>query len=46
MSADAKSEMYELLNGFGEFLPIKVEGCEFYLFNCLTFGLEDKQLCW
>ncbi|BBW91054.1 hypothetical protein PS1M3_11410 [Pseudoalteromonas sp. PS1M3] len=45
MSADAKRAMYELLNGFGEFLPIKVEGCDFYLFNCLTFGLEDKQLC-
>mgnify|MGYP003624414363 FL=1 len=45
MSADAKSEMFELLNGFGEFLPLKVEGYEFYLFNCLTFGVEDKQLC-
>jgi len=45
MSAGAKNEMYELLSDFGEFLPLKVEGVDFYLFNCLTFGLEDKQLC-
>lgn len=45
MSATAKTKMVALLSDFGEFLPLSVEGDEFYLFNCLTFGLEDKQLC-
>ncbi|UPW20108.1 hypothetical protein M0C34_07560 [Agarivorans sp. TSD2052] len=33
------------LESFGEFLPISVEGDAYVLFNCLTFGKEQKSLC-
>ncbi|WP_272165492.1 hypothetical protein [Vibrio diabolicus] len=33
------------LSEYGEFLPINADGNELFIFNCLTFGQEDKELC-
>lgn len=41
--------VYELLKehlaNFGEFLPVKAEGNNMILFNLLTFGKEQKDMC-
>ncbi|AZN33976.1 hypothetical protein [Pseudoalteromonas sp. Xi13] len=44
-----KMPVYELLKerlaSFGEFLPVKAEGNNMMLFNLLTFGKEQKDMC-
>ena len=44
-----KMPVYELLKerlaSFGEFLPVKAEGNNMMLFNLLTFGQEQKDMC-
>ncbi|WP_062567426.1 hypothetical protein [Pseudoalteromonas arabiensis] len=44
-----KMPVYELLKeqlvSFGEFLPVKAEGNSMMLFNLLTFGQEQKDMC-
>ena len=44
-----KMPVYELLKerlaNFGEFLPVKAEGNNMMLFNLLTFGQEQKDMC-
>ena len=44
-----KMPVYELLKerlaNFGEFLPVKAEGNSMMLFNLLTFGQEQKDMC-
>jgi|TARA_R110002126_G_scaffold57236_2_gene151934 hypothetical protein len=44
-----KMPVYELLKerlaNFGEFLPVKAEGNNMILFNLLTFGQEQKDMC-
>lgn len=42
LSPRAYSTVVELLNPYGEFLPIQVNNDTFHIFNCLTFGKVDE----
>jgi len=37
--------VHDDLSQFGEFLPLNVEGVNMMLYNCLTFGQEQEELC-
>ena len=41
----AHNEFKSLLEDDGEFLPIQVDDKKMYIYNCLSFGEEDKKLC-
>lgn len=45
LSPKAKRYLGELLKNYGELLPVEAEGKIYYVFNCLTFGSEDKSGC-
>lgn len=42
LSRKAKNALAPLIEGFGELLPVEVDGNEFYIFNCLTFAEHDQ----
>ncbi|WP_444941262.1 hypothetical protein ACJJI3_01585 [Microbulbifer sp. ZKSA004] len=41
LSPKAKRYLGDLLESYGELLPVEAEGEVYYLFNCRTFGQED-----
>ncbi|MES2676626.1 MAG: DUF1629 domain-containing protein [Pseudomonadota bacterium] len=43
LSGKAYEVLHEVLNGFGEFLPVNCLGEIYYIFNCLTLGEIDKE---
>lgn len=45
LSPKAHRLLGELLQPYGEFLPVTVAGETFRIFNCLRFGEEDKEAC-
>ena len=45
MSIESAELLKERLANFGEFLPVKAEGNSMVLFNLLTFGQEQKDMC-
>ncbi|RZF80552.1 hypothetical protein EXT46_11070 [Pseudoalteromonas sp. CO325X] len=45
LSKKAYEYLYQLLNEYGEFLKINVNGCEMILFNLRVFGQEDLDKC-
>ncbi len=42
---EAYNAFHVELSKFGEFLPLNVEGVHMMLYNCLTFGREQDELC-
>lgn len=45
MTDVAHNKFKSLLENEGEFLPIQVDDNKMYIYNCLSFGEEDKTLC-
>ena len=41
----AYDALSQAIGAEGEFLPMSIEGEHIYLFNCLTFGKEQEELC-
>ncbi len=41
----AYNALKDHLKESGEFLPLMVDGEQMYIFNCLEYGKEDKDLC-
>ena len=45
LSAKAHRLLGDTLKPFGEFLPLTIRGEAFYIFNCLTLGKINEDLC-
>ncbi|WP_051303614.1 hypothetical protein [Psychromonas aquimarina] len=45
LKMNAVEVLYGELSKCGELLPLNVEGNKMMLFNCLTFGKEQEELC-
>jgi len=45
LKMNAAEVLHEELSKSGELLPLNVEGNQMILFNCLTFGKEQEDLC-
>lgn len=45
LSPKAHRLLKDLLNDFGEFLPVSISGEWHYIFNCFTLGMPNEDLC-